>query len=274
MSDTHETGRRFSGVYDSCMLSVDDRSGIRRLTLDRPERKNAIPTTGWQQLADAFREFEASDQRVLVMTGAGGDFCSGADLSDRDRDGLTVDAHRKRMAVVGTAATALHEITKPTIAAVDGVAAGAGMNLALGCDLVIATDRARFTEIFVRRGLTVDFGGTWLLPRVVGRQRAMELALTGRIVESDEAVEIGLALEQVAADNLQERVTELAETIAAQSPLGQRFAKHGLNAAMASSFDEALMREGNAQAICLGSGDVVEGVAAFMERRPPNFTGR
>ena len=256
-------------------LKTETVEGVRWLTIDRPETKNAIPVDGWPGLGDAFIDFERSDDRVLVVTGAGGDFCSGADL-DPDRfsaDSSVADAHR-RMKMVGRAATALHTITKPTIAAVDGVAVGAGMNLAIGCDVVIATQQARFSEIFVRRGLTVDFGGTWLLPRIVGLQRAKELALSGRIVPAQEALAMGLILEVVAVDRLAVRATELAQSFLAGAPVGQRFAKQGIDASFQSSFAESLSWEGQSQAIALATEDVVEGVAAFLQKRQPNWTGR
>ena len=255
------------------MLISEDRGRVRWLTLDRPERKNAVPPDGWVALREAFEEFEASGQRVLVLTGAGGDFCAGADLADGDM-AQTVGQRRSRMKTVEAAAMALHRLTKPTVAAVDGVAVGAGMNMALGCDVVVATTRARFSEIFVQRGLTVDFGGTWLLPRVVGLQRAKELSLSGRIVGAEEAVRLGIALEAVDVESLETRATELAEAFAGASPIGQMFAKQGLNASFESSMAEALGREGQAQAICLGSEDVVEGVTFFLEKRPPEFEGR
>jgi 2-(1,2-epoxy-1,2-dihydrophenyl)acetyl-CoA isomerase len=286
-------------------LKTETVEGVRWLTIDRPETKNAIPVDGWPGLGDAFIDFERSDDRVLVVTGAGGDFCSGADLdpdrfaagssvgadldpdrfaagssvgADLDPDRFSAsssvaDAHR-RMKMVGRAATALHTITKPTIAAVDGVAVGAGMNLAIGCDVVIATDRARFSEIFVRRGLTVDFGGTWLLPRIVGLQRAKELALSGRIVPAHEALSMGLILEEVAVDELAGRATELAHSFLAGAPVGQRFAKQGISASFQSSFAESLSWEGQSQTIALATDDVVEGVSAFLQKRQPNWTGR
>jgi len=148
------------------------------------------------------------------------------------------------------------------------------MNLALGCDLVIGTERVRFSEIFVRRGLTVDFGGTWHLPRIVGLQRAKELALTGRMVGAEEALALGLMLEMVSPADLEARATELAALLAAQSPLGQMFAKQALNAALGKTLSEALAFEGQAQAICLNSEDVAEGVTAFLQKRPPSFEGR
>jgi enoyl-CoA hydratase/carnithine racemase len=271
-------------------LKTETVDGVRWLTIDRPETKNAIPVDGWQGLGDAFIDFERSEDRVLVVTGAGGEFCSGADLdpdrfaagssvgADLDPDRFSAassvaDTHR-RMKTVGRAATALHTITKPTIAAVDGVAVGAGMNLAIGCDVVVATDRARFSEIFVRRGLTVDFGGTWLLPRIVGLQRAKELALSGRIVPAPEALAIGLVLEVVAVEALSGRITELAQSFLAGAPVGQKFAKQGINASFESSFADSLSWEGQSQAIAVATNDVVEGVAAFLQKREPNWTGR
>lgn len=257
-------------------LQVETRGSVRWVTIDRPDRKNAIPSPeGWPVLAAAFEEFEESADRVLVVTGAGGDFCAGADLDpERFKAGNSVaDAHR-RMKMVARAATALHRATKPTIAAVDGVAVGAGMNLALGCDVVIATERARFSEIFVRRGLSLDFGGTWLLPRIVGLQRAKELALSGRIVEAEEAVKLGIVMETVPFDALVSRVSQMADSFLAGAPIGQMFAKQGLNASFETSFADALAWEGQSQAIAFRTEDLAEGVSAFAEKRDPEWKGR
>lgn len=256
-------------------LATESADYVHWVTIDRPDRKNAIPADGWQLLADVFAAFEKGDDRVMVVTGAGGEFCSGADLdADRGSAPMPVSAAHRRMKVVERAATALHRTTKPTIAAVDGVAVGAGMNLALGCDVVIATDRARFAEIFVRRGLTVDFGGTWLLPRVVGLQRAKELALSGRVVEADEALRLGIAMEVVPVAGLFDRVGELARSFLSGAPIAQMFAKQGLNASFESSFAESVSWEGQSQAIALGTDDAVEGLRAFLDKRDPEWTGR
>jgi len=256
-------------------LRTETADGIRWLPIDRPDRKNAIPADGWPLLAEAFIDFEVSPDRVLVVTGAGGDFCAGADLdSERFSDRAAVSDTHRRMKLVERAATALHRLSKPTIAAVDGVAVGAGMNLALGCDMVIGSDRARFSEIFVRRGLTVDFGGTWLLPRIVGLQRAKELALSGRIVDAAEAARLGIVMEVVPVDQLDDRVTEIAQSFLAGAPIGQMFAKQGLNAAFESSFSEAITWEGQSQSIVFGTEDMVEGVTAFLEKRQPRWKGR
>ncbi|MEA1902614.1 MAG: enoyl-CoA hydratase-related protein [Actinomycetota bacterium] len=256
-------------------LQVDDRDEVRRLTIDNPDRKNAVPFDGWSDLLDAFTDFESSAARVLVVTGANGEFCAGADLDLTGSASMlsVVDRHA-RMKLIERTATALHRTTKPTIAAVDGVAVGAGMNLALGCDIVIATDRARFSEIFVRRGLSIDFGGSWLLPRIVGLQRAKELALSGRIIGAEEALSIGLVLEVVPPEDLPARAQELADSLLKGAPIAQAMIKQGLNASFESSFAESVSWEGQSQAIAFGTEDVAEGIGAFLQKRDPEWKGR
>ncbi len=254
-------------------LEVEDRGRTRFVTIDRPGRRNAVPPTGWSELKDAFEAFEWSDQRVLVLRGAGDDFCAGADL-DPERAPIGIVEGRERMKIVGAAALALHRTTKPTVAAVRGVAVGAGMNLALGCDIVIAGASARFSEIFVKRGLTLDFGGSWLLPRIVGLQRAKELALTGRIVGAAEALELGLAMEVVPDGALEGRVDVLVAELADGAPIAQMLSKQALDRSMELSFEEAVAWEGQSQAIALTTSDAAEGVNSFLEKRPPDFSGR
>ena len=210
---------------------------------------------------------------MLVVAGAEEDFCSGADVGSGMTAGSSTDAYAA-MAEVGAAAAALHRVPKPTIAAVDGVAVGAGMNLALGCDIVIASDRARFSEIFVKRGLTLDFGGTWLLPRLVGLARAKELALTGRIIGATEALAYGMIAGVVAPEDLVSTAATVAAEIAAGAPLAQRFAKQGIDRSFEMSFDEALAYEQKAQTVLFNSEDLIEGVTSFMEKRSPEFKGR
>ena len=152
-------------------VHVHDRESVRTVIMSNPGRMNAAPAGGWRELAEAFEAFTRSDQRVLVLTGDGNDFCAGADMNKDKPERPSAAENAARMKDLTRAATALHRTPKPTIAAVDGVAVGAGMNIAIGCDLVIATERARFAEVFVKRGLTLDFGGTWLLPRLVGLTR-------------------------------------------------------------------------------------------------------
>ena len=255
------------------MFEVSDEGAVRWLTIANPGHRNAIPTGQWGRLAELIAEFEASEERVLVVTGAGEDFCSGADVGSDFIPGSLADGYAM-LEQVGAAALALYRCTKPTLAAVDGVAAGAGLNLALGCDVAIASDRARFSEIFVRRGLTLDFGGTWLLPRRIGLARAKELSLTGRVVDAVEAERIGLVGRVVPAADLAEAARTTAVELAAGAPLAQRFVKAGLDRSSEMTFEQALAFEQTAQALLLTSEDFIEGGVSFVEKRPPEFHGR
>lgn len=255
------------------MIDIEDAGLVRRLILNNPERKNAIPPEGWSELAEVLDDFESSAQRALLVSGADGDFCSGADLAGDQFKRHSTTENYARMAEVGRAATALHRASKPTVAAVEGVAVGAGMNLALGCDVVIASRTARFSEIFVRRGLTVDFGGSWLLPRLVGLAKARELALSGRFIEGTEAEALGLVARVVEPEALEDEAIWVAADLARGAPLAQRFIKTALNRSFEWSFEEALAYEDQAQVIALSSNDVAEGVIAFLEKRDPDFTG-
>lgn len=249
-----------------------DGSGIATLILDRPRRKNAVPPSGWEVLRGIFHEVsQSTTDRVLVVTGAGTDFCSGADLAtDEPPPSHPLEA----MASVNAAALALHECTKPTIAKVNGDAVGAGMNLALGCDLVVAGERARFSQIFARRGLSLDFGGSWLLPRLVGMQKAKELALFGDILSAREAAELGLVNRVLPDAELDAFVHDWATRLAAGPPLALRLNKKLLSNAFAVGLAEALDAEAAAQSVNLVSEDVREGFVAFLQKRSPSFRGR
>jgi enoyl-CoA hydratase/carnithine racemase len=255
-------------------LTITDTDTIRTVTMSNPGRRNAVPASSWGELTDAFLEFEASSQRVLVLRGDGGDFCAGADMNKPSTLSPSAADTAARMRVISRTVTALHRLTKPTIAAVDGVAVGAGLNMAVGCDIVIATDTARFAEIFVKRGLTLDFGGTWLLPRLVGLARARELALTGRIIGAHEALEIGLIAFVVGVEALDSAVMSAANELAAGAPLAQALIKRALDRSSEMSFEQALAFEEHAQALLLASDDLQEGAAAFIEKREPDFKGR
>ena len=247
-------------------------NGVVTLTLDRPEKKNAINGTMFDELHAVFREVNDSPtDRVLVVTGAGDGFCSGADLSDRSRDAGHPLA---RLHHVGDVALALHRIPKPVIAKVNGVAAGAGMNLALGCDLIVASDTARFTEIFAKRGLSIDFGGSWLLPRLIGMHRAKELAFFADIISAKDAAALGLVNRVVPAAELDRFVSDWADRLAAGPPIALALAKRLLSNSFAVSMDEALEAEGMAQSVNLGSEDAAEAIQAFLGKREPKFRGR
>ncbi|MFV0306495.1 MAG: enoyl-CoA hydratase/isomerase family protein [Desertimonas sp.] len=261
-------------------LIVERAEGIVTVTMNRPERKNAANDVMWNELLDTFREVAANPaDRVLVITGAGGAFCSGADVGGMQNRGEGGDddgprAHSlDRMRFIAEVATALHQVPQPTIAKVRGIAAGAGMNIALLCDLVVASDNARFSEIFARRGLTLDFGGSWILPRRVGLHRAKELALFADIIDADEADRIGLVNRVVSDGELDAFVDDWAARLAGQAPIAIAQSKRLLNAASTSSLAEALDAEGAAQSINFTTRDTAEAVNAFLEKRQPTFRG-
>ncbi|PYO37876.1 MAG: enoyl-CoA hydratase [Candidatus Rokuibacteriota bacterium] len=247
-------------------------NGVVTLTLNRPERKNAMNAAMFNELLAVFREVDAStSDRVLVITGAGDAFCSGADLGDRGSDTRPALA---RLHWVADIALALHRIPKPVIAKVNGVAVGAGMNLALGCDLIIASDNARFSEIFARRGLSIDFGGSWLLPRLIGMHRAKELAFFADIISAKEAAEMGLVNRVLPASQLDAFVADWADRLAAGPPLALSMTKRLLTNSFTTTMDEALEAEGLAQSVNTATEDTAEAIRAFLEKREPRFKGR
>ena len=258
------------------LVKRDDR-GIVTATLNRPEKKNAIDAAMWQELIDLFDEVAASrDDRVLVVTGAGDAFTSGADLTGSGASDMTqgVGAAMHAMRLVGRCALRLHELPKPTIAAVNGIAVGAGCNLALGCDLIVASDTARFSEIFVRRGLSIDFGGSWLLPRLVGLHKAKELALFADVISAQEAERLGIVNRVVPAAELDKFVDDWAGRLAAMPPLALSMSKTMLNNSSAVSFSQAVEDEARSQTVNFGTADMAEAMAAFVEKRDPRFQGR
>jgi enoyl-CoA hydratase/carnithine racemase len=240
------------------------------VTLNRPARKNAVSWPMWQRLLTTFRALALdAGVRVVVLTGAGGDFCSGADLASP-----APNLHPLiQMDEINNVVLALHRLPKITIARVDGIAVGAGMNLALACDLVVASDRSRFAEIFVRRGLSIDFGGSWILPRLIGLHRAKELCLAGDIIDAHEAARIGLVNRLTPAAELDEAVTELVARIGQGAPVAQLLTKRLLNEGLQSTLEQAVNHEAMAQVDNLGSADAGEARDAFMQRRPATFTG-
>jgi enoyl-CoA hydratase/carnithine racemase len=246
-------------------LLVNREKGLVTVTLNRPQRLNAITTPMWRMLADVFTEIgERADDRVLILTGAGGAFCSGADLDpETERVGHPLD----RMRMVANAALALHRLPTPSIARVDGVAVGAGFNLALGCDLVVASDRSRFSQNFVKRAFSPDFGGTWLLPRLVGLHKAKELVLLGDMFGAEEASKLGLVNKVVPPDELDEVVATWADQLLKSPALALSMTKALLNKSFETSMDQALEAEAQAQAVNLTGPDVEAALAAFVKKR-------
>jgi enoyl-CoA hydratase/carnithine racemase len=257
-------------VTEEQVLVSSERGGVRTLTLNRPDRKNAINAQLWLELADALRAASRDrDLRALVITGAGGAFCSGADIS------MPEDIHPKdKLRRLTEVALALHELTVPTVAKVTGVAVGAGWNLALGCDFVVATPESRFCQIFSKRGLSVDLGGSWLLPKLVGLQQAKRLVLLAEMIDADEARSLGLVTWVKPADEIDAFVSDLAGQLAKGPPVALAQSKGLLNDGANATLREALANEARAQPGNFATADSTEAYAAFAEKRDPAFTGR
>jgi 2-(1,2-epoxy-1,2-dihydrophenyl)acetyl-CoA isomerase len=260
-----------------CLL-YEAKDGIAQLTLNRPERLNALGGTLRDDLLDAITRAAADPQvRVMVITGAGRGFCSGGDVKamnearERGREGQLVDKFapsRDRTLL------AMRDAPQPIIAAVNGPAAGAGMNLALGCDVRIASTAATFSQAFIKRGLHPDWGGTYFLPRAVGMAKACELIFTGEIIDAPEALRLGLVGRVVAPEQLLPTARELARKIAAGPPVAIRLAKRALYHNPETDLRAALEFETFAQNVCRDTDDAAEGIRAFVEKRPPVFRGR
>ena len=257
-------------------ILIERDSGVVNVTLNRPERKNAANGQMWLELRQLFYEVtHTASDRVLVVTGAGGAFCSGADISDPNGvSGNPGDPHLIRMQFLGEVMLALHEVPKPTIAKVRGIAAGAGLSLALGCDLVVASEDARFSEIFAKRGLSVDGGSSWLLPRLVGLHRAMELAYFAEILSASEAFDYGLVNRVLPDAELDAFVDDWATRLAKGPPLALSMTKRLLHDGARSTMSEALENEARCQTVNFATEDTTEAMRAFAEKRDPDFRGR
>lgn len=254
-------------------VRVVDRDAVRWIELDRPASRNGLTVPVNMALIEAVRGAGAA--RAIVLFGAGGCFCSGLDLKDAMRSGPRppADLERDLVTYFHGLIRAIREAPVPTIAVVDGAAAGFGCDLALACDLRLLSDRARFGEIFVKRGLMPDGGGTWTLPRLIGLGRALELLYTGDLVDADTALRIGLGNRVFPQAEIVDRGWDFARQIAQGPPLVHRLVKEAVYANLDGSLDDALAREARGQLQCLQSRDFVEGVSAFLGKRDPSFTG-
>jgi 2-(1,2-epoxy-1,2-dihydrophenyl)acetyl-CoA isomerase len=255
-------------------LLVAESGGVLAITLNRPEVLNAINEQMSRELQDALRAAERSaGVRCVVLTGAGRGFCSGQDLRERAGVGDVSygESIRRRYNPI---ILRLSTLEKPVIAAVNGVAAGAGCNLALAADIRLASDRARFIEIFSRIGLIPDSGGTYHLPRLVGLAKAFELAYTADEVDADEALRIGLVNRVVPHDDLLTVTGELARRLAEGPTRGYGLTKRAIRYGLGASLEQALDYEAHMQEIAGRTDDHREGVAAFLEKRQPKFEGR
>jgi 2-(1,2-epoxy-1,2-dihydrophenyl)acetyl-CoA isomerase len=256
-------------------LFHERRDAVATITLNRPGARNALDIVMRRELIAALDEVEADvAARVLILTGAGGHFCAGGDVKTMREKRHTAAEGRARVELLNAMVRRLVDCPKPTIAMVDGYAVGAGSNLALCCDLIVASDRAKFGELFWKIGLVPDGGGTWLLPRVVGLARAKELIFTADVIDAAEALRIGLVNRVVPVAELEAATRALAEKIAAGPPAVLRMAKHMVNRAATSDLAAALDLEAFSQGLAIASEDHQEGLRAFFEKRPPRFTGR
>jgi 2-(1,2-epoxy-1,2-dihydrophenyl)acetyl-CoA isomerase len=248
--------------------------GVATLTLNRPEVRNALNMTMRRDLEVALAQLdEARDVRVVVVRGAGEHFCAGGDVKLMRDHPMTAAEGQSRVEAINRAILALARLRVPTIAMVDGAAAGAGCNLALACDLVVASDRARFGELFARIGLIPDAGGTFFLPRRVGLARAKELVFTADIIDAREAERIGLVNRVVPAAALEAETYALARRIADGPPRVLAAAKALLDRASGLDLQSALHWEALTQGEMIAAADHREGLRAFFEKRPPRFTG-
>lgn len=256
---------------ESVLHSATD--GVLTLTLNRPEALNSFTVEMKEALLAALKD-AARDKtvRVVVLTGAGRAFSAGQDLKERQAPGAA-DLGTELRLRYNPIILAMRRLEKPIIGAINGVAAGAGISVALACDIVLAAEGATFIEAFGRVGLVPDTGSTWFLPRLVGYPRAAEMVFTADTVDAQTAARIGLINRVVPADSLMEEANTLAAKLAKAAPIALALAKRGLNRAMESGLEEALDSEAQLQTIAGRSKDHREGVAAFVEKRPPRFTG-
>lgn len=257
---------------------TEDRGPVRWITLNRPEAMNAITPAMLIQLNDALKEADdAPEVRVLVMTGAGRGFCSGLDLKQAaSGQGIAslASAGARHHSTREICTVTLQRIDKPVIAAINGPAAGYGLDLALGCDMRLVADTAVLMPGFARMGVVPESGGTWYLPRLLGWAKACEISMLGDSLDADRAVELGLANRAVPASELEATVTEWAERIAGNAPLAiqemKRLFRHGLTQDFESHSHHVLMSVLN----LFKSEDFGEAVRSYAEKRPPHFQGR
>ena len=261
--------------YEHVLLNKKDHIAL--ITLNRPEKLNAFGGRMRQEISEAVQDVCAdNDVRVIVITGAGKAFCVGGDVTEfvsGETKALTETLPSERPAM-SQIVLALNRVEKPVIAAVNGVAAGGGVNLALACDIRIASEKARFAQVFTRRGVHPDWGGIYFLPRLVGYAKAAELIFSGEVIEAQEAYKLGMVNKVVPHDQLMEAAGKMAERMAKNAPIPIAFAKRGLQNFYKWDLAQALDYESYVLSVTMKTEDIKEGFTAFLQKREPNFKGR
>jgi 2-(1,2-epoxy-1,2-dihydrophenyl)acetyl-CoA isomerase len=259
-------------------ILVERQEGVVTVTLNRPDRLNAMTWDSWQELVDGLRKAsEDDDSKAVIITGAGRGFCAGSDLVASTSPEEAPQKEVSRTDRFRSGYLASREVVacqKPTIAAINGTTAGAGLSLALACDIRIASETARLGTIFVRRGLNPDFGCSFFLPRIVGLSRALELMYTGEMFDAQEALRLGLVSRLTPPEQLLPVATELARRIAAGPSLAIEAAKHLAYRGLLEELEDHLRLEEYWSRLCQASEDAREGVMSFLEKREPHFRGR
>ena len=257
-------------TFETLLYELAD--GVATVTFNRPDVLNATNDQFYEELSGLIGTMANDPElRCVILTGAGRGFCSGADVRGMDPNRPPLSKRKRHRWILSSVLRPLVRLEKPVIAAVNGVAVGAGMNIALAADILIASEAATFSQIFARLGLVPDLGGLHLLTRVVGLNKAKELCFTARRVPAAEALALGIANEVVPADMLMNRAMSLAREIASGPPFAISMMKTLLNMSSTSTLEEMLEYEGYAQSLAYVSGENAEGALAFKEKRPPKF---